>query len=156
MAEAAARSAALAAISDDTADAGLLKTHWHTLHEQKKLSWFLFLPPDNELDGRGLAQGGDVGTRLDAGPSAQALRVNNDSLRSLLSMRFPRFLSHVVFDKNLRSFLDSFLRYRSRKHESAHTQAPAPALLYSAPRIAAPSMTKSTDADTAAWHSSRS
>jgi hypothetical protein len=51
------------------------------------------------------------------GEAMAALRAMDDSLKQLLEMRFPRFLSYVMFDTELAHFLDSFLRYRRRHHD---------------------------------------
>ena len=93
----------------------LLKENWHALHEQRTLTWFPFLPPDNAA--AALASAASSAAMLPSAPTVAALTANNASLAALLSMRFPRFLSYVLHDVRLREFLDSFLRFHQRRHQ---------------------------------------
>lgn len=57
----------------------------------------------------------DNGCRLEAG----LLKMQARALQTLLKMKFPAFASHILYNTQLESFLDTYLNYAPRPYEAA-------------------------------------
>lgn len=79
-----------------------------SLWSKRPLNFQPFLPEDNSPD--------------ITSNSYAWLQHQSKELSWLLHLKFPKFVSYVLYDPNLRNFLDSFLRYRSRPYDNEINQ----------------------------------
>lgn len=83
------------------------------LHQRRPLVLVPFLAPDND----------EIGTT-----SYAWVERANEEFHWLLRLRFPRFASHLLFDPQLRTFLDTFLRFRRRHYDGTQSGVKVEAL----------------------------
>ena len=97
------------------------------LHQKRPLELKPFLPPDNHEIGSPawawVVSSAKPPPPLPPSPQPFSTITSQDhanhELEWLLKLRFPRFAAHMLYDPQLRVFLDTFLRYRKRPYDPA-------------------------------------